>query len=76
VLAVMHDLNLSSLYFERLAVMDRGEIVADGVPNEILQRDDALSIFGAPLLRTLHPQTGATQVMLERDGADSLKASL
>jgi len=72
VLAVMHDLNLSSLYFERLAVMNRGEIVADGKPNEILERDDALSIFGAPLLRTRHPQTGATQVVLERDQTPEL----
>jgi iron complex transport system ATP-binding protein len=76
VLAVMHDLNLSSLYFERLAVMDRGEIVADGAPNDILQRDDSLSIFGAPLLRTLHPQTGATQVVLEREsGSDRIPPS-
>lgn len=67
VLAVMHDLNLSALYFERLAVMQSGSLVADGTPDNILGDDGHLAIFGTSLARTTHPQTGAVQVVLQRD---------
>jgi iron complex transport system ATP-binding protein len=62
----MHDLNLSALYFDRLAVMDRGSLIADGTPDAVLGDDNVLSRFGADLMRTRHPQTGAVQVATRR----------
>ncbi len=35
-LAILHDLNLASVYADRLIVVSRGEIVADGAPAEVL----------------------------------------
>jgi ABC-type cobalamin/Fe3+-siderophores transport system ATPase subunit len=67
VLAVMHDLNLAALYFQRLAVMSRGVLAVDGTPEEALKDDEHLKIFGTSLLRTAHPQTGVTQVALKRN---------
>lgn len=66
ILAVMHDLNLASLYFDRLALLDRGRIVADATPAAVFDRPDFLSVFRAPLRVIFHPQTGASQVLLER----------
>jgi iron complex transport system ATP-binding protein len=66
VLAVMHDLNLSALYFDRMAVMHGGSLIADGTPAEIMSADDHLAIFSTHLLRLLHPQTGVPQVVLQR----------
>lgn len=66
ILAVMHDLNLASLYFERLALLNQGRIVADANPAAVLNRSDLLQIFRAPLRVITHPQTGASQVLLER----------
>ena len=39
VLAVMHDLNLASLFFERILVLHGGAIVADGSPADVLTQD-------------------------------------
>jgi ABC-type cobalamin/Fe3+-siderophores transport system ATPase subunit len=66
VLAVMHDLNLSALYFDRLAVMDRGRLIVDGPPNDVLGDEDVLHTFGDDLIRTRHPQTGAVQIAIRR----------
>lgn len=66
ILAVMHDLNLASLYFERLALLDQGRIVADAAPAAVLDHPELLQVFRAPLRVISHPQTGASQVLLER----------
>lgn len=36
VIVVSHDLNLASLYCERLVLLERGRIVCDGTPDEVL----------------------------------------
>ena len=67
VFAVMHDLNLSALYFDRLALMHQGALIADGDPEKILGDDGNLSIFGTELLRGKHPQRGTIQLSIRRD---------
>jgi ABC-type cobalamin/Fe3+-siderophores transport system ATPase subunit len=66
ILAVMHDLNLAALYFQRLALMHAGRLVSDRTPAETLSRSEHLAIFRAPLSVVTHPQTGVPQVLLER----------
>jgi iron complex transport system ATP-binding protein len=66
ILAVMHDLNLAALYFDRLGIMRDGRLVADGPPPDILGRSACLEVFQAPLRVISHPQTGVPQVLLER----------
>lgn len=67
-LAVMHDLNLAALYFDRIAVLSEGSLVAEGLPGEVLTRADTLQVFNAPLSVISHPRTGAPQVLLDRPG--------
>lgn len=67
IVAVMHDLNVAGLFFERLAVMERGRLVADGRVDTVMRDDAALAVFRAPLVRVGHPQTGAAQVLLKRN---------
>jgi len=64
--AVMHDLNLASLYFDRLALMQAGRLVAYADAAEILRRPECLSVFQAPLSVVAHPRLGVLQVLLER----------
>jgi len=66
VVAVMHDLNLAALYFDRLAVMQEGRLVADGPAGETVARPEVLAVFRAPLAVVPHPQTGVPQVLLQR----------
>ena len=44
--AVLHDLALAAHFFGRLVVIDRGRIVADGPPDEVLTDDLIRDVFG------------------------------
>jgi len=60
-LCVMHDLNLASLYCERLVFLRDGGIVLDG-PTEETFHDRTLSeIYGTEIRVSRHPTTGRPQ---------------
>ena len=44
--AVLHDLGLAAHFFPRLVVIDRGRLVADGPPAEVLTDDRIREVFG------------------------------
>jgi iron complex transport system ATP-binding protein len=46
ILAVLHDLGLAAHFFPRLILLDRGEIVADGTPTEVLTAERIHEVFG------------------------------
>ena len=46
VVAVLHDLGLASLFFPRLVLIDRGRVVADGSPTEVLSDERIRDVFG------------------------------
>ena len=46
ILAVLHDLGLAAHFFPRLILLDRGRIVADGQPFEVLSPDRIREVFG------------------------------
>jgi iron complex transport system ATP-binding protein len=46
VLAVVHDLTLAARYCGRVLMMDRGRIVADGTPDQVLVPERLASVFG------------------------------
>ena len=46
VLAIMHDLTLAARFADRVAVMDRGAIVADGDPSAAMSHDRLAAVFG------------------------------
>ena len=49
IVSVIHDLTLAGQFADRLALMDRGRLVADGSPEEVL-RDDILGrTFAGPI---------------------------
>ena len=45
-IAVLHDLGLAAHFFPRLVVIDRGRLVADGPPAEVLTDDLIRDVFG------------------------------
>lgn len=55
VLATMHDLNLASLYFDRLILLNEGRIVTEGSPREVLSKERVHQVFGANVLVSAHP---------------------
>lgn len=64
ILAVIHDLNLAALYFDRLLLLNHGHLVADGTPAEVLQKDRIAQVFGTQVEVQKHPATDAPQIVL------------
>jgi iron complex transport system ATP-binding protein len=57
VLAVLHDLGLAAHFFPRLVLLDRGRIVADGAPLDVLSATRIRDVFGvdASMVRLPEP---------------------
>jgi len=64
VLATMHDLNLAALYFDRLLLLARGAVVAQGTPAEVLYEERIHQVFGATVQVQQHPTRSTPQVVL------------
>lgn len=46
VVAALHDLNHAAMFCDRIAVMDKGNLVALGTPREVLQEGRIAEVFG------------------------------
>ncbi|MDX3806972.1 MAG: ABC transporter ATP-binding protein [Bosea sp. (in: a-proteobacteria)] len=54
VVVVLHDLTLAARFCDRLALLDRGELVAEGTPNSVLDDERLANVFGIAALRGCH----------------------
>ena len=48
-LMILHDLNLASLFADRIVVMSEGRVAADGTPREVLRRETIAQVYGVEL---------------------------
>jgi iron complex transport system ATP-binding protein len=55
VLATMHDLNLASLFFDRLILLNEGRIVTDGTPQAVLSKERVENVFHTGVVVQPHP---------------------
>jgi iron complex transport system ATP-binding protein len=55
VLAVLHDLNLASRYADRIAILKRGALAAEGTPHEVLTEARIADCFNVPVAILRHP---------------------
>ncbi|MEQ6334444.1 ABC transporter ATP-binding protein [Sphingobium sp. MK2] len=46
VIAVLHDLSMAARYCDRLLLLDRGRLVADGTPDAVLTQDRLRAVYG------------------------------
>jgi iron complex transport system ATP-binding protein len=56
VLMVLHDLNLASLYADRVALMLDGQIYACGLPDEVLTSQNLSAVYHVPVKVIPHPE--------------------
>lgn len=63
VIAVIHDLNLAAQYADRILILHRGKIVADGYPESVLTPAMIENVYGWPVNVMPHP-TGGYPVVL------------
>jgi iron complex transport system ATP-binding protein len=64
IIAAMHDLNLASLFFDRLVLLKEGTIVADGSPREVLTESSILNVFSASVKVSQHPVTSTPHIVV------------
>jgi iron complex transport system ATP-binding protein len=69
VIAAMHDLNLASLYFDRLILLKEGRVSADGTPARVLTEDRIREVFSALVKVEPHPVTGVPHIVIMPKGS-------
>ena len=58
ILAILHDLNLAATYADRVVVLHRGRMLAQGAPGDVLQPATIAAGFGVAAQVLRHPLTG------------------
>ncbi|MBM7460960.1 heme ABC transporter ATP-binding protein [Rhodococcus coprophilus] len=71
VVVVLHDLGLAAAYADRICVLERGLIVADGPPTSVLTEELLASVYQYPIRITRHPETGTPLVLPRRATPES-----
>jgi iron complex transport system ATP-binding protein len=66
VVSAMHDLSLAGQYADRLLLLDRGQVVAEGSALEVLSEASIASYYGANV-RVIH-ENGSVFVLPRREG--------
>ncbi|ESY57550.1 MULTISPECIES: heme ABC transporter ATP-binding protein [unclassified Mesorhizobium] len=65
VIAILHDLNLTAMYADRIFVMHRGRLAADGSPQEVLSDDLIEKVFDCRLRVGVLPAANMPFVLLQ-----------
>jgi iron complex transport system ATP-binding protein len=61
VLLSTHNLNLAARYADRLILLHRGRVAAEGSPEAVLQEDTLSDVYGWPVKVVAHPGPGPDQ---------------
>ncbi|WP_031478965.1 ABC transporter ATP-binding protein [Maridesulfovibrio frigidus] len=68
IICVIHDLNLASLYFDRLVFLSEGKAVLDGPPAEVITKDNISNVYKTSVSIVEHPELGVPQVLFSPSG--------
>ncbi|MEP1767839.1 MAG: heme ABC transporter ATP-binding protein [Sulfitobacter sp.] len=63
VITVMHDLNLTALYADKVTMMARGQVLADGAPRDVISDANMTTAYGCPIRVNCAPEAGGTFVL-------------
>ena len=64
VVLVSHDLNLVSQYCDRILLLDHGQIVRLGAPDEVIEPEVLESVYRCRVLVDRHPSSGLPRITL------------
>ena len=67
VMAVTHDINLASLYCDRIILLKEGRIRVSGRPAEVITGDHIQAVYDTPVTVDQHPVTGLPRVTPKRE---------
>lgn len=66
VMVVLHELNLASLFADRVILMHQGKKLADGAPSQVVNSDTLSDAFGHAVRVATHPDCGVPIVLPPR----------
>lgn len=76
VVSIFHDLNLASLYCDRLLLLENGRIHTNDIPNEVVKVDKIKEVYHADIEKQPHPKIPVPQMVLipnwDRDTKETL----
>lgn len=75
VVAVLHDLNLASLYCDQLIVMKDGALYASGKPSDVITKELVRDVYNAEAEVICTEEGGPPQIVLHREGSWTKKQS-
>ncbi len=64
VLAATHDMNLASIYCDRIALLHNGNFYSQGTPEEALTEKSIREVYGVNIVVDCHPLTGLPRISL------------
>jgi len=64
VVSVTHDVNLTALYCDRIALLEEGRLQALGCPGEVITESHIKEVYGVNVVVDHHPLTGLPRVSL------------
>ena len=67
VISVFHDINIASLYCDRLLLLDKGEISKIGSPHEVIKEETIETVYNARIKTQPHPELPKPQITLLPD---------
>lgn len=67
VISVFHDINLASLYCDRLLLMDQGQIASIGKPQDVVKEQAIEDVYQARVKTQVHPELPKPQITLLPD---------
>lgn len=63
ILLVTHDINLAAQFCKRIIILDQGSILADGVPQEVLNFELLQEVYGVKVYIDLNPYTKSIYIL-------------
>ena len=76
VISVFHDINLASLYCDRLLLLNEGRIKKIGLPQEVVKEEAIAAVYGARVKTQPHPEMPKPQITIMPDLTDEMQSSV
>lgn len=67
IISIFHDINLASLYCDRLLLMDQGQVKIIGEPHEVVKKDQIDMVYKARISTSPHPERPKPQITILSD---------
>lgn len=64
VVSIFHDVNLASIYCDKLLLLSEGKLIKFGVPSEVIQADILRDVYNVNVITYMHPEIQKPQITL------------